>query len=186
MKILKRVLFVILVLIIVAVGIVAYYGGFNKIVITRGKEGGETLIYEEVTGDYSQTGFIADKIYNSLLNEDKIETTKGFGIFHDNPQYVEQNKLRSDVGCILDAPVDSLKMAELSKKYRVKILPETNCITIEFPFKGKMSIMVGIFRVYPEIEKYIKENNLEEAGPVMEIYDIPNQKIIYRKEIKEN
>lgn len=183
MKLLKRIVVVIFILIIAVTGVFAYYGGFSNINIKTGTLGGETLVYETVAGDYAQTGFISDKIYDALLNEDKIETTRGFGIFYDNPQYVETNKLRSEVGCILDTPIDSLQLKRLSTKYSIKILPKTECIYVEFPFKGKMSVMVGIFKIYPAIEKYMIENGLQENGPIMEIYDIPNKKIVYRKEI---
>jgi len=44
-----------------------------------------------------------------------------------------------------------------------------------------MSIIMGIMKVYPALNKYISENNLSEEGFVMEIYDVPGKKIIYRK-----
>jgi hypothetical protein len=37
-----------------------------------------------------------------------------------------------------------------------------------------------MIKVYPVIEKYVTENNYQD-GPIMEIYDVPNKKIIYRK-----
>jgi len=183
MKALKPVLTIVVVLLICIVAVYGYYGGFSSIDVTTSVEGGETVIYKDVVGDYSQTPVITDEIYHTLLNEYKIETTKGFGVFYDNPQQVDKNKLRSKVGCILDSEIDSLTQAKLSDKYKIMILPKGNYVTTEFPMKGMLSVMIGIFRVYPAINKYIEENNITEDGPITEIYDTPNKKIIYRKEL---
>ncbi|MFW6222251.1 MAG: hypothetical protein ACOC3T_01430, partial [Bacteroidota bacterium] len=59
-------------------------------------------------------------------------------------------------------------------------------IVAEFPFKGKLSIIFGIMKVYPSIEKFVKKKGYSNDGAVMEIYDVPNKKILYRKEIIEN
>jgi len=182
MKTINVILYVILAFIVLSVIVYAYYGGFKKVNFQSSLQGGETLVYEELTGDYKQSAAVMDKIYNSLLNDEKIETFKGFGIYYDNPQEVEKNKLRSAVGCILEE-TDSIKLNELKKKYKIKTCPTDTYITTEFPFKGKMSVMIGILKVYPAMNKYIKENGLSEKGAVMEIYDTPNEKILYRKEI---
>jgi hypothetical protein len=47
-----------------------------------------------------------------------------------------------------------------------------------------MSILVGLMKVYPALEKYTKENGYA-GGAIMEIYDVPNKKIIYRQELLE-
>ena len=38
-------------------------------------------------------------------------------------------------------------------------------------------------KVYPAMGTVIQKEGYSEKGAVMEIYDIPNKKIIYRKEI---
>ena len=45
-----------------------------------------------------------------------------------------------------------------------------------------MSVMIGLMKVYAALMKYIKANRYAETGPVMEVYDIPNNKIRDRKE----
>jgi DNA gyrase inhibitor GyrI len=182
MKTIKVILYVIIAFLVLIIIIYAYYAGFKKVVFQTSEQGGETLVYEELTGDYNQSGVVMDRIYNSLLKDEKIETFKGFGIYYDNPQEVEKSKLRSAVGCILEKR-DSAKLNELKKKYKIETCPTGKYITTEFPFKGKMSVMLGIMKVYPAMSKYIKEKGLNEKGAVMEIYDTPNKKILYRKEI---
>jgi effector-binding domain-containing protein len=147
------------------------------------EQGGETLVYENLTGDYKQSPVIMDKVYYSLVNNDKVETYKGFGIYYDNPKSVETSKLRSEIGCILEEK-DSVKVVDLKKNnYNIKIFPKGSYLVTEFPFKGKFSVIIGLMKVYPALTDYLKKHGYGEKGAVMEIYDTPNRKIVYRKEI---
>ena len=177
------VLIIIAVLAILLIAVYTYYGGFSKISFRIENQGGETIVYENVTGDYSQTAKVSDKVYYALLNEEKVATTKGIGIYYDNPKIVEKDKLRSDVGCIVEN-IDSATLTRLAEKYQVKTLPQGNFVVAEFPFKGKLSVLFGVMKVYPALDKFNKENGYIES-PVMEIYDVPNKKITYRKEAKK-
>ncbi len=181
MKTLKIVLGVVLALIAVLVIVFGYYGGFSKVQFRPVKQGGEILVYREFVGDYQQSGKLMDKVYSSLLNDYKIQTSRGFGIYYDNPETVEASKLRSDLGCILE-DADSSKVTVLQKDFKVKICPKGNYLVAEFPFKGSMSIFLGIMKVYPVLSEYMEENGYSDRVPVMEIYDTPNKKIIYRAE----
>ena len=180
----KVVLIIIAVLVVLFIVIYAYYGGFTKVSFKIENQGGETIVYENFTGDYSQTTKVGDKVYYALLNDEKIETTKGIGIYYDNPKKVEKEKLRAESGCIVEN-VDSATIARLAEKYKVKTLPQREFVVAEFPFKGKLSVLFGIMKVYPALEKFSKAHGYAES-PITEIYDVPNKKIIYRKEaIKE-
>ena len=182
-KIMNIVLIILAVLVVLLIAIYAYYGGFGKINFRIENQGGETVVYENVTGDYSQTPKVSDKIYYALLNEEKIATTKGIGIYYDNPKKVEKDKLRSDIGCIVEN-TDSATLTRLAEKYQIKTLPQSDFVVAEFPFKGKLSVLFGIMRVYPALDKFNKEHGYIES-PITEIYDVPNKKIIYRQETKK-
>lgn len=179
MKILKITLLIIVILTIIVLAVYTYYGGFSKVEIRTEQQGGEIFVYDSMTGDYSRSGVYMDSIYHVLLNDYNTETYKGCGIYYDDPQNVEKENLRSEIGCILE-PKDSVKIKEISNKYKIKTLPEGKYMVAEFPFKGTISIFVGMMKVYPALEKYYNENDINSSGPIMEIYDIPNGKIIYR------
>lgn len=162
----------------------AWLGGFTKVNVSEEIQGGETLVFKEVRGDYKKSGKMMDEVYYDLLNNEKIETTMGFGIYYDNPKEVETAELRSDAGCILtEADVD--KAENLKEKYQVKRFPEGKYVVAEFPFRSKMSVMMSIMKVYPALSKFCEEKGYQTDTPVMEIYDVPNKKILYRKEIKK-
>lgn len=179
----KTTLIVLACIILLFLIIYAWFGGFKKVIVKISEEGGETLVYEEIKGDYRQSGQVMDKIYHSLLNEEKIETYKGFGIYYDNPQKVEKSQLRSEAGCILEEK-DLKKVTSLNQKFQVKKFPTKKYMTTSFPYKGKISVMFSIIKVYPALNKYSKENGLNDNTFVMEIYDVPNKMVVYRKEIE--
>jgi hypothetical protein len=64
-------------------------------------------------------------------------------------------------------------------------LPEQRNIISEFPYKGKLSVLFSIMKVYPALSKFAIMNGFDEESAIIEIYDIPNKKIFYRKEIVE-
>lgn len=182
MKTFQIIIIVVVAIVVFILGFAAYWGVFRSIQFSVVEQGGETLVYEEMTGDYRQSGVVMDRVYYSLLNDYKIETFKGFGIYYDNPQKVETSKLRSELGCILEES-DIHRVRELEGNFKIKTCPKGKYIVAEFPYKGKLSVMFGIMKVYPAMNKYVKENGFDEEGAIMEIYNIPKKKIEYRKAI---
>ena len=181
MKAFKIVSTVIVCLVILAAMIFINYGGLSTISFQIKKEGGETLVYQDMKGSYKNTGMMIKKISNELESQFQIETNKEFGLFFDDPRKVEKSKLRSEVGCFLEKN-DSVDIFGLKSKFNVRVCPVKNYITAEFPYKGKVSIMIGLMKVYPALKEYVKLYGYTETGPVMEIYDMPDNKIFYRIE----
>jgi len=169
------------ILAIVAI-VFSYYGGFKKVNCRIEKQGGETLVYKQMTGDYAKSGKLMDEIYYSLLNDYGIETFKGFGIYYDNPKEVEKSELRSEVGCIIEDK-DTSRLTKIKEEFNTKNFPKSSFAVAEFPSKGKLSVLFGIMKVYPAIDKFVEKNGYKKEGYVMEIYDVPNKKIVYRKQL---
>ncbi len=166
--------------IVLLLGLYAYYGGFHDIKIRTERTGGETVVYKKVKGDYKQTSSASNEVYDYLLDSLKIKTYKGIGIFYDNPKQVRKEELRSEVGCIVE-PEDVDKLEKAGCKYEIKQLPFSQSTVVEFPYKGGLSVLVGLMKVHPELEKYAQAHHLPEQAPMVEIYDMPAKRIIYRK-----
>jgi hypothetical protein len=158
--------------------VVTFYrsGYFSKIVIEEKEVGPYMLVYEEHIGDYKNTKKIHENLYYALKGE-KVETTIGFGIYYDNPREVSKEKLRSDIGMILDS-ADYRKIDQLKAKYKVREISRQKSVVIGFPFKSSLSIMAGIFKAYPALLQYVKEKNYKQRE-MMEIYDMKDKKIWY-------
>jgi len=174
MKLFLSILGLAIVLIIV---ILAYYGLFAKVTIAEKEAGDFWIVYEKHIGDYKEVGKVMDKIYSRLLGEDAVETTRGFGLYYDNPKKVQKENLRSIVGCILENK-DAGKIEYLRQRYKIKKYPSSKSVVVEFTYRGTLSIFIGIFKVYPKIAEYMEQHNYAMV-PVMEIYDSPNQTISY-------
>lgn len=175
------------IIILLLLGLIIYLasmGFFSAVKLEEKETGPYTVVFEEHIGPYQDTGIIQDKLYYKLLNEEKIETFRGFGIYYDNPKIVESEKLRSDVGSILEEK-DFSKTEDLKAKgYQIKTIDKQKSVVTSFPYKNKLSIFLGILKIYPLIEKHQQEKNYQPV-PSMEIYDVPNNKIIYIFEIKK-
>lgn len=182
MKSVKKILIALLVVAAILFGFYAYFGGFSKLNFKVEKAGGETIVYKEMVGEYSKSGEIMSSISEELQNHHGLKITQNIGIYYDNPEDTDKDKLRSDVGCVIKTH-DQNKLEELKKNYSLKQTPQTDYLITKIPFKGFFSIMVGIFKVYPAMEKYLDKNKMSDDGPITEIYDTQNKEIIYRKEI---
>lgn len=104
----KMIIIIMTAILLIIVSVYAYFGGvltvFGDILtvnIQTENQGGETIVYERVIGDYRQTPQYTDKIYYALLKGEKIETdrctgferietTRGIGVFYDNPRNVDK------------------------------------------------------------------------------------------------
>ncbi len=178
-------LIIIGVVILTIIGLYGYYGGFTKVRFNHVKDqGGQVLVYKEMQGDYAQSEKLINEVYYTLLNDFKVETYKGFGIYYDSPKKVEKSKLRSEVGCILEAK-DKEKIKEIETKLKVKTLPPQSYIETVFPAKGKISFLIGVIKVYPALEKYNKSQENTNIGYCIEIYDEANKEITYKQVISE-
>jgi hypothetical protein len=154
-----------------------YIGFFAKINIEDKEEGGYTVVGKEFVGEYSKVG-------KSMLDVDKelknvgIASTKGFGIYYDDPQKVPSDKCRSLVGDILEEK-DLNRIEELKGKgFKVDTITRISSIVAYFPIKSSWSYMIGPMKVYPEFSKYISEKKYKTTKSI-EIYDVPNKKIIF-------
>ena len=122
MKILGIIVMIIAVITIVSLIVLARYGLFSSVSISEKNVGPYSLVYKTHIGDYKSVGPIIGELYYDLKNNYSIETTKGFGLYYDNPQEVDKAKLRSIVGCIVEGrSVEDLK--KVSNKYGVKRIP---------------------------------------------------------------
>jgi len=152
-----------------------WLGAFSPVEVSEGLVGPYVMVYEDMVGDYKQTGKVLDRIYQSLQN-DKIATTKGFGIYYDNPEKVPAAKLRSRVGCIIEEKDQPTVL--LQSKYRVTTFPPTQSVKADFPYKNKMSIFIGIAKAYPALAAYAHKQGYQ-FFESLEVYDMPNKKISY-------
>jgi DNA gyrase inhibitor GyrI len=177
MKIFGIILGVIGVIIVALLIYLGYLGAFSTVTVTEKPLDSFWMVYGKHIGEYKDVGPVMDGIYHDLKDNYSITTTKGVGLYYDNPQEVPKEKCRSIAGCILEER-DASRIDELKKKYMVREYPASNCVVAEFPFKTKMSIIVGIIKVYPALGNYVEEKGYT-MGPSLEIYDKQGKKTVF-------
>ena len=149
------------VVLIVILGFLGYAGLFTKIEVTINNFGPFYMMYKEKTGDYKDLGDLFDE-FDDLRKEmsDDVGDPAAyvFGIYHDNPNVVEESKLRGEVGLLL-AEKKYLQMKDQteSKDYQFKTIPKKEYFSTNFPMVTELSMFIGIFRAYPALEDYITE-----------------------------
>ncbi|XP_042258469.1 testis-expressed protein 264 homolog [Thunnus maccoyii] len=96
------------------------------------------------------------------------------GIFYDDPKKVPGPQCRYAVGSILSEGEDKANEELLNcyetSGFKVFSFPEvTHVVTTSFPHRTFFSVLLGVRRVYPRLDHYIKERRLC-AHPFLEIY----------------
>uniref|UniRef100_A0A8C2BUV7 Testis expressed 264, ER-phagy receptor n=1 Tax=Cyprinus carpio TaxID=7962 RepID=A0A8C2BUV7_CYPCA len=162
--------FISLVLFLVAVCYILYSGLTTEVHIRTGLPPVRsiTIAYKYKVGPYKKSG--------SLFRESCSIGPKlpCIGIFYDDPKKVPAQKCRYAVGSILSESEDahSEEQQQLYEKlgFRIFSFPEvTHVVTASFPHRTPLSIFLGVQRVYPQLNCYIKERKLC-AHPFLEIY----------------
>lgn len=177
MKIFKVTVIIISVVFITLLLVISRYGLFASVSVSEKVVGPYMLIYKKHVGDYKEVGPIIGDLCNDLKNNYSLAPTKGFGLYYDDPRQVDKALLRSIVGCVVEGKTRE-DLSKVNSKYGVREYPSSNSVVVEFPYKGMMSIFIGIMKVYPALGAYIKEHRYNPT-PIMELYDIQNERIEY-------
>jgi hypothetical protein len=105
--------------------------------------------------------------------------TKGFGRYNEYPCKELSKNIGFMAGCIVEEK-DSLLLQNISTDFSISRLPKTSYIVTDFPLKGKLSVLFGMKKVYPKLEKFSLKNRYNLILPSTEIYDRENKRIHYR------
>lgn len=181
MKIFKWVLIVLAVIALLLAAFLWYLGAFSSLKAYESVKGPYLIAYERSVGPYAKTGPIFEKVYNEL-KADGIETTRGLGIYYDDPSTVPAEKLRSDCGIVIE-PKARRKFWRVSRKFKNKWVRRSKCIVVEFPIKNALSYMIGPMKAYPALMKHAEAKGYK-TNVAYEIYDEPNGKIYFIMPIK--
>jgi AraC family transcriptional regulator len=160
-----------------------YTGAFKSVTIGVDQRGPYTLIYKEHTGAYHQ---IVSKIQDveTWAKVNQLKCRLSFGEYFDNPDMVEEGRLKSRGGCLIDPLVPEEQIVlqkliaegKLPAEFKTDIIPETKAVVALF--SGTPGI--GPMKVYPKAEEFIQKgiNNVpfKKKGSVIEIYEIFDQK----------
>ena len=156
--------------------VIAFYNGvFEKIDIQEKERGGFKLVGLEFKGPYSEAGRYINEV-EKRLKKNETSSSLSFGVYYDDPKKVKPKDCRSFVGIILEKKDLEKIPLLLADGFKIDSIPFKKSLQSEFPIKNTFSYMIGPWKVYPKLSKYMKERNYT-VDLMMEVYDTGNRKI---------
>lgn len=141
-----------------------HLGALKPVEITQSVAGPFYLIAKSHVGPYHKT-VQAIEVVEAWAQKEKIECRLSFGQYLDDPKTMEEERLKSRGGCLyLNKP----DVAALPKDFENIELPAQDYVVAHF--SGSPGI--GPMKVYPKVDEYLKQQGLQMAGPVIEVYEI--------------
>lgn len=149
--------------------------------IDQDERGPYIIIYKTHIGPYH-------KIVSTIQEIETWAQTQGFkcrlsfGEYFDDPRVVEEGRLNSRGGCIID-PVIEKEVLERFKKDLASTLPQDFKISEIQKTKAVVALFsgapgIGPLKVYPKVEDYIIEHKLTPKGSVIEIYEVLSEQSV--------
>lgn len=136
----------------------AYAGGFSAPApINRVEAGPWHIAYIHHKGPYKLIGKVLDQLESELLAA-KVEVERYGGIFYDRPEIAGNDKCRSDAFAVISAAqVENFKGHATVK---TRVIERRSYLATSMPFRGMLSVIAGVAKVYPEFQKYWQANRL--------------------------
>ena len=146
----KNMLLIAFVLVIAVIVFIWYMGVFQSIVIEERDRVPYILVYQEMTGnDMKQVGEITTKL-DKLLTE--------HGITHRKPLDVFFPDNKAEIGFAVENS-SSNQLRALGEQTKIREIPVQHYMVSHFPWRIKMSFIVGYLKVDPALKKYRSEHN---------------------------
>ena len=158
----KKVIIALFALLALAFSFAFYMGFFHSPDIAERSFGPYYMIYKDHVGSYSKLHPVFEEI-EAILEKNKIKQIAMSGIYYDNPQKADEEKLRSKVGALLQE-TDFLKYKKSLRGTGVSFLslPKQQYIFAEFPYRNMLSIIAAVVKVYPALGEYVKQKGYPE------------------------
>jgi DNA gyrase inhibitor GyrI len=131
--------------------------------IHQGPAGPFLFLFKDHRGPYHEIGPVIREVELWALKQN-VPCSKTFGQYLDDPEGVDQDRLRSRGGCVLSVLPNGMAPPGFS----VLKLPEKLYVIARF----SGSPAAGPLSVYPAVKKYFAEHRLVYPPTVIEIYSV--------------
>ena len=181
----KKILTILVVLVLLILWLWVYFGFFSEIKFEDKQTWPYDIIYKIHTWDYTKLSEVFTEI-DWLLFKNWVESIQGIGVYFSDPKTVIKENMVSVLWFVTSGMTqeqfDNLKL--LDSNLRHSVLNITDSVVTSFPYKNNVSLMIWPMVMYPKIDNYMIQNNMKPV-PIMEIYDIQENKKIYFIVVKD-
>ena len=154
--------------IVLAVYLYFYLGIYRPVSVTLEPRGPFYLVFKPHLGPYHQILPVIQDV-EAWAAEHKLSCQTTFGEFLDDPQSVDEDRLRSRAGCVLKAPL-AVPPADFEYQQR----PERTYAVGHFDG----SPAIGPYKVYPKVQKFLNDQRLKSTSPVIEMYTVSGEDVV--------
>lgn len=157
--------------------VLQYTGAFKSITLGVDQRGPYTILYKQHVGAYHKIVSVIEEV-ETWAKKNGLKCRLSFGEYFDNPAIVEEGRLQSRGGCLID-PLEKSDndvfekiKSMLPEDFKADVIPESKAVVALFT--GAPGI--GPLKVYPKADEFIQKGQLKKKGPVLEIYEIFDNK----------
>ena len=163
MKIIKILTLVLLLLGALLFGTLAYNGAFQKVNVEKGTQGGYWIVGFDHKGSYQEIGPTFNKV-RKMVNAENIDSNLYVGIYFDDPGKVEESKLRSIAGMIINDTTYLSKLKPNYPKLKLFSVPKSYSYFTELETKGMISMIIAAIKAYPALGESITKDKAAPNG----------------------
>lgn len=159
-------------LILLFLYIFQYTGAFKTVTISQDERGPYQILFKNHVGPYHKIVSVIEEV-ETWARANSLKCRLSFGEYFDDPRAVEEGRLNSRGGCIIEAStgetvtLEKLK-SNLPPEFQISEIEKTKAVVALFT--GAPGI--GPMKVYPKAEDYISDNKLTRKGSVIEVYEV--------------
>lgn len=151
-----------------AVYLYFHLGVYEPVKVAVERRGPFELLFKEHIGPYHQINGTIKEV-EAWAKDHNTRCAQTFGEYLDNPEAVDEDRLRSHGGCVLSTPLpttppDLQYQKRAERSYAVG------------RFNGSPAI--GPYKVYPKVRRFLDEHHLRSSAPVIELYTINGNEMI--------
>ncbi len=158
-------------LLVLMLYIFQYTGAFKSVAIAVDQRPAITIIYRDYMGPYHKIVSTIEQV-ETWAKAHGLKCRLSFGEYFDNPDAVEEGRLRARGGCLIDplvpAEKEILSQLTLPEDIKTDEIPASKSVVAIF--SGAAGI--GPIKVYPKANEFIEKEKLIKKGNVIEIYEI--------------
>lgn len=163
----KLVFFLLSSLIIFAATVYYRLGAYKPVQIETRTYPELHLLYKEHLGAYHKINVVITEV-EAWAATHNIPCSRTFGEYLDDPRQVDERRLRSFGGCVLNGPLAETIATPIS----YKLVPSRQYVVAQFDGAASISPM----KVYPKVEAYLSTHQLKMSDSVIEIYSIRGER----------
>ncbi|WP_425408578.1 hypothetical protein [Hyphococcus sp.] len=148
-----------------ALGFYAWLGGFRSVQIERGVFGPAEIVYSTHRGPYEKIGKSWEE-FSTAWQAAGLDACDSLAVYLDPPDAPKES-LRSIIACRIDGlPED--EQAKWRASFPGVMLPQSDALISEFPFKNYASFILAPMKVYPHMAERMERDNLHGALAIEE------------------